>query len=554
MKKIKVKTKLKKFYKKNKLIVNTAATVFIVGAVILTTFLVIANNNKLKEYSTDTYTIKYDKSWKIKDKTQNTVELKHKSKSKINIEIVTLKEENKYLESEDLIEELLYSVGIENKEYKLLQKQESNITKYNYNGYKILYETEDNQVLVVLAKKADKVLLFTYEAKNDYFDIVYDSVQNILYNFKIEDKTYEISKSVDIKTEEIKWSENEKLLKKVKKNKDYVIANNNYEIVVSAPSNFKIKTFESTYGTYEFSGLDKGSINMDISIYNRNLYQYLETDETLGTLYYEYSYQRKTDSYKKFKETLSTYDSKYKSYIYKASYEYKLLNKNQKHENVILVYEINKNHIVVIKIESVDNKISKQLIDKIKIKKATNYSRYISNEIEDEKKVAVLKRFSDYKRTKYDEIKIKLPVSYEELDYESNIYQERYYGINYDKKNDIYQYNVNYSLTGNTITPDRVISNIWISTQGAYQPLVYEKTVTYNEKEYDVYFGGYTNNGAGFGQPTSTTSHYVNKKVLIHKLKTGGCLVIEVDGNNIEISEQLLNDLTNIDIMNKEYK
>ena len=154
----------------------------------------------------------------------------------------------------------------------------------------------------------------------------------------------------------------------------------------------------------------------------------------------------------------------------------------------------------------------------------------------------------------FDEIKIKLPVSYEELDYESNIYQERYYGINYDKKNDVYQYNVNYSLTGNTITPDRVISNIWISTQGAYQPLVYEKTVTYNEKEYDVYFGGYTNKGAGFGQPTSTTSHYVNKKVLIHKLKTGGCLVIEVDGNNIEISEQLLNDLTNIDIMNKEYK
>lgn len=554
MKKIKVKTKLKKFYKKNKLIINTAAIVFIVGAIILTTFLVIANNNKLKEYSTDTYTIKYDKSWKIKNKTQNTIELKHKSKSKINIEIVTLKEENKYLESEDLIEELLYSIGIENKEYKLLQKQESNITRYNYNGYKILYEKEDNQVLVVLAKKADKVLLFTYEAKNDYFDIVYDSVQSILYNFKIKDKTYEISKSVDIKTEEIKWSENEKLLKKVKKNKDYVIANNNYEIVVSAPSNFKIKTFESTYGTYEFSGLDKGTINMDVSIYNRNLYQYLEKEESLGTLYYEYSYQRKNDSYKKFKEALSTYDSKYKSYVYKVSYEYKLLNKNQKHENVIIVYEINKNHIVVIKLESVDNKIPEKLLDKIKIKKATNYSRYISNEIEDEKQVAVLKRFSDYKKVNYDEIKIKLPTSYEELDYESNIYQDRYYGINYDKKNSIYQYDVNYSLTGNTTTPERVISNIWMSTQGTYQPLVYEKTITYNENEYDIYTGGYTNTGVGYGQQPSTTSHYVNKKVLIHKLTTGGCLVIEVDGNNAEINEQLLNDLTNIDIMIKEYK
>ena len=86
-----------------------------------------------------------------------------------------------------------------------------------------------------------------------------------------------------------------------------------------------------------------------------------------------------------------------------------------------------------------------------------------------------------------------------------------------------------------------------------YTITVPEKDYHY-EKEYDVYFGGYTNNGAGFGQPTSTTSHYVNKKVLIHKLKTGGCLVIEVDGNNIEISEQLLNDLTNVDIMNKEYK
>ena len=107
--------KLKKFYNKNKLLVNTAAIVFVVGLVIITFITIISNNGKLKEYSNDAYAVKYDKNWKRKKTTKTTIEFKHRSKSKINIEIMSLEEEYKYLESEDLIDELLYSIGLENK-------------------------------------------------------------------------------------------------------------------------------------------------------------------------------------------------------------------------------------------------------------------------------------------------------------------------------------------------------------------------------------------------------------------------------------------------------
>jgi hypothetical protein len=46
----------------------------------------------------------------------------------------------------------------------------------------------------------------------------------------------------------------------------------------------------------------------------------------------------------------------------------------------------------------------------------------------------------------------------------------------------------------------------------------------------------------------------MNKTVLFHSLSTGGYLVIEIDGNGVEISQEVLNDLTNVDIMNLEYK
>ena len=79
-------------------------------------------------------------------------------------------------------------------------------------------------------------------------------------------------------------------------------------------------------------------------------------------------------------------------------------------------------------------------------------------------------------------------------------------------------------------------------------------TITLNGKEFAVYSGGNTRNGPGYIESSDNEKHYVHKKVLLYAMPTGGYLVIEIDGNGVEIRQEVLNDLTNIDIMNTEYK
>ena len=293
-KKINLNKKLKKIYKENTLEIITGAGVIVLGLIILIGMLLFQSN--IKEYKTDTYTIKYDRSWKRKGKNENTIKLKHKSNSTIYIEVMDLKEEQKYLGTEDIIEELLYNIGLENKEYNILQKEKSNITRHSYEGYKLLYENKTHQALVVVAKKSEKVMLFTYEAKHEYFDILLDSVENIIYNFDINDEKYLINNSIKVDTEEIKFEENKDLLKLLKENKSYDIANKNYSVKISIPSNFQMSSFDSTLGYYTFKDLKKGSINLKVNIYAKNIYEYLEKEEKFGNLYNEFKNHRSKEN------------------------------------------------------------------------------------------------------------------------------------------------------------------------------------------------------------------------------------------------------------------
>ena len=548
-KKINLKRKLKKIYKENKLEIITAAVVLVLGLLILIGMLLFQSN--IKEYKTDIYTIKYDRSWKRKGKNENTIKLKHKSNSTIYIEVMELDEEQKFLETEDLIDELLYNIGLENKEYNILQKEKSNITKHSYEGYKVLYENKTHQALIVIAKKSEKVMLLTYEAKHEYFDILLDSVESIIYNFDINDQKYLINNSIKVDTKEVEYETNKELLKILKENKKYNIANNNYLVDYSIPSNFQMSSFDSTFGYYNYQGLNKGSIVLKVNIYTKNLYEYLEKNEKFGNLYSEYKdYRNKTNkSYKNFKESLTKINhKKYEAYLYKASFDYVLGDKKIPKEAYYMIYELDKNHILVFKIESSENVIPKEFINSITINKVQNYANNITKE-------KVLKRYSSYNKDKVDEITIKLDSKYKEIDYNLNMYTYRYFALNYNSNNQIYEYNVRYYLTGTSQKIESLIKNISIvKTIGYYQELVSSGTVNLNGKEFIVYKGGYTKNGPGYLDYSDTKTHYMNKTVLFHSLSTGGYLVIEIDGNGVEISQEVLNDLTNVDIMNTEYK
>lgn len=88
--KVNLKRKLKKLYKENKLEIITGIGVIVLGLIILVGMLLFQSN--IKEYKTDTYTIKYDRSWKRKGKNENTIKLKHRSNSTIYIEVMDLKD------------------------------------------------------------------------------------------------------------------------------------------------------------------------------------------------------------------------------------------------------------------------------------------------------------------------------------------------------------------------------------------------------------------------------------------------------------------------------
>ena len=106
-----------------------------------------------------------------------------------------------------------------------------------------------------------------------------------------------------------------------------------------------------------------------------------------------------------------------------------------------MIYELDKNHILVFEIESSENTIPKDLINAITFSNVKNYANNITKD-------RVLKRFSSYKKDKVDEITIKLPNAYKEIDYSLNMYSYRYFALNYNSKNQIYEYNIMYYLSG----------------------------------------------------------------------------------------------------------
>ena len=97
----------------------------------------------------------------------------------------------------------------------------------------------------------------------------------------------------------------------------------------------------------------------------------------------------------------------------------------------------------MITISSKDVSIPKELITMIKVNSSKNYSSYIKNTKEDDLLVSELKEYSNQTKDKIYSIKVKLPNSYKEIDKNQNIYSYRYFGLNYNKKDNLYEYQIN---------------------------------------------------------------------------------------------------------------
>ena len=558
-----MREKLYDIYKKYKIAIIIASVIVLVGILPLTLFNVLKSNSKLIVLDEKNYGLKYDNSWKIKEKKDKYVILNHKaSKSLLKIEVIDLDKEYKYNDIYDLIDEIVYNIRKQNKTYKLISKQKDIFTKYEFNGYKLLYETKTEQVMIMTFKKGDKLIVASYEAKNKYFDMVLDSVQNIVYNFNTVDETFKLKNSIKNKTSKINYFESKSLDKMLTDNKEYEIGSNNYKVVYEVPSVFELTSFNTTSNSFNLKKYDKAQIMISAYIYNKNVYEYLDKNN-LNNVYKSYKLYRKDKDISDFKEQISELDSKYSdSYIYKNSYRTSATKYNNKFEavsykrsdeNVELIYSLNRNHILIFTINSTGSPITKKLLDSIKIKSITNYSSYTKNKIDSGYRVSELKKYIGYEKDKVNNIIIKLPESYKEIDKKNNLYDERYFGLNYDKDKELYNYVIHYKLgVSNDVAKNVELLNIkFKKSYGECNNYQKVGNITINSKQFIEYVGGYTDLGGIPFTNINRYKYYVNHKALFYRLTDDSYLIIEIQGNNHKISEDIINQATNFEIEEK---
>lgn len=547
--------KIMNVIKKYRVSILSCLCILIIGVLIILVSLNLFDSTDIKEYKNVNYAFKYDKYWKIKEKKDDSVRLLHNKDSEINIQIISLEDEYRYSTSDDILNELLFNLEKQNSSYKLLSKEKDLITKYKYDGYKLLYESNDSQVLVIMGKKADKILLVTYEATNEYFDILLDSMQNIVYDFQILDNDFKLTYNLSVDTSDIEWSKNDEI-KDSDNVVEYEIANENYLVKYSVPKNFELSSFNSTISQFNYRGLTDGSISLTTNIKNMNVYEYIDKNGSYSTLYYSFKNQRDgKNGYSNFKESLQKMDNNdFVSYIYKNSYKYTSQWGDSDYEEVILIYELDSNHILLFEIKSNKSKISKDLINNIKLNSATNYASYVTKNIVDGYLIGELKEFYNYNKDTIRFVTLKLPTKYVELDKKNNIYKSRYYGLDYNADRDLYKYDINYDLSTSVESKVKSLNLNYASykNKGNYNELTYNGNITLNGKIFKVYTGGYTDTVSTSFSNYKKIYYYVNSKVLFYELEDGRCLSIEISGNDIEVSNEILNELTNFDIENKK--
>lgn len=540
--------------KKYKLIIIIALIIVIIG----TTLIFTLNGKNMSMYAFDNnyYDFNYDKTWQIKDKSDLSVLLNNKEKASLNIELINIDDEYKYSDLTDIIDDLLYTINSQNSNYKLISKKEDMVTKLEYSGYKLLYENDESQAMITILKSGDKVVIFNYEALNKYFDILLDSVQNIIYNFALKPEKFELTSNITVNTEEMDYANNISLANKLIDTKDYTMASQNYEVNYSIPSIFKIKDFYSNYGNFEYKDSD-GKIKITTGVYKVNMYDYIDSSKTIGTIYSDCSYMKESpDTYKDLKEKISEFKiGDYSGYIYKISYTYHFVDDRQE-EKYIIAVAINKNHIFEVKIEGEGIKIPKKLIEQIKINSVNNYSSYIIRNVENGYFNVEFKQFKDYNYKDYYLINLKLPEKYREMPSYLNVYTKRYFGLNYDHDNEVYQYDIVYDFSSYYV--DAVIKSANSSMNsnskyGAVSEMQEEEPIILNDKKFLVYSGSYYKMGALYNSNESNIVYKVNKKILVYELENSRYLTITIDANDTDINDNILRELTDFSVSEEVY-
>lgn len=545
-----MKEKLRKFK-----VIIIGTLIFLILLFILIGFILFFNKHEIKEYSNEVYSIKYDNTWKLKENKKDYILLQHGKNSKIEISIQTLDEEVRYNDIHTFIDDVKNLIEESNTNYKLISQKKDIVTKRELEGYKLLYEGKDSQSYVLLSKYNDKLFTISYEAKDDEFDILLDSVSNIMYDFLILDDAVNIEEELEkIKTTGINYSSKEKVFssKKVK----HEIANYDFVVNYKLTKDLEDKDFNSSWhlrSMYKKINDKEERISTEVGISYTNIYEYIKEDIEAKVERY------KKGEYKNVKLENERIKSKgLNGFIYKISYdlEYDGITDNgdfgkkvSSKEEFIVIYPIDTVRTLYYEIEASKGVISENEVKSFEIINYKKVGAYITRNIKDGYIYNTMKAFykddSSNDESKYYEITLKTPEKYEEKSVKGqNIYQTRYFGLDYDKVSEKYKYDIKYDLS--TLDIDWNIKSKKESLN-SYKNVKfnYVKEISKNKNKFKYY-------KATYKLATGKTSY--EKAYLFTSLEDNKTLCLEISTENDIIDIDMIEGLLDIDIQIKDYK
>lgn len=388
----------------------------LLGVIIIISIINVNHKIKIKKFQNDYYNVRYDSTWKLKD-SKDEVLLTGKE-SMISIQSLPLEEEYRYLSIDELNVMVEKSLARDNPNYQLIAREKDKITKYQYDGVKLLYEDKKGkkQSLVESFKMNNHLIIIHYSATTDYFDIKLDSVKEIVYQLRILDNNKPNTTKVKLKEKDISWKGNLELTNNLKTREDEIFSNH-YQVIYEIPEILKSNSYHSESGIYT-SDLKKGTLRVSTNVVSGNIYEVLEKYNE-DSEDYRFKIVKKEKNYKSF---LSTYQE---GYLFKYQYTSQF---KSKIEYYVIFYPINNSHTFTVTIDTKDVNMPKEFMNHIKIKKVHNYANHLTSVEKDGYLVGTLKSGS---KREENSIELSLPLTYQEVDKSGistvNSYETKYY-------------------------------------------------------------------------------------------------------------------------------
>ncbi len=507
-------------------------------------FLLVQSMERSVSIDTASYALKCDKSWKIDIKLNDNLKLTHQTGGVINMSIKDLGESDLYKSTKELSDELYFSIEKQNQDYSKISSKSSYISSNGIETIENMYESSKQNSMISIFKFNDKVVIFDYTADKSYFDILLNSVGHIKDSLLMKNKPVQISSKLDeIEATGIKYAEDGVSYEETL---DYEIYSNKYHVKYKIPSQFKVSSYDSTTGYYNYIDGSK-SIRINTTVTYSSAYDFIKN----GYMNTEINLIKKTADYSDVtveNEAISIDDVS--GYVYKISY--KTGPPYQKtYQKFYVVYSLDDRNTFVVDIQSSDFEITKKLIDGIKLIGSEKYGYNIDKSLVNGTYSGTMIAKSSLAdgSSGFSELKYRVPSKYTELDKGQNMYDTRYFGMQYDFKSDEYKYNVlmDFGLMCGHVSASECLERYVTNSNRKYY-LLNDMSM---EKMSDITIDGKTFEHYSSKNILKSSNESTFDDLIIYETENSGCYTVQIYSDNANINKDIISDFIQFEVSQK---